>query len=122
MKTLRPLAASFLVFVCGCGGSEKSQSSAAHQPEMSENPIEAPAEYIGVLGKAEQQAVRTADLATLTKAIQIFEAQEDRYPRDLKELVEKEYLAKLPVLPPGTVFSYDPKTGAVRTAPKPPGP
>ena len=122
MKTLCLLAASFLLFACGCGHSEKSNAVAANQPEVVQNPIEAPAEYIGVLGKAEQQAVRTADLATLTKAIQIFEAQEDRYPRDLKELVEKEYLAKLPVLPPSTVFSYDPKTGAVRTAPKPPGP
>ena len=112
---MRTFALALLLLMAGgCSHSEKSSTAATNQAEVGQNPLDAPADYIGALGQAQKQAVSTADVATLTKAIQIFEAQEDRFPRDLKELVDKEYIPKLPLLPQGRTFIYDRTTGSVK--------
>jgi hypothetical protein len=102
------------LFFCGCG------KKAAPQPETSSsgNPVTAPADYLGALSKAKKTAEKTVDAASLQKAIDLFQAQEGRLPKDLNELVGPNYLSKLPPPPAGMKFDYSPTTGQVKVVPK----
>ena len=73
----------------------------------------APVDYLATAGKAEQKMEKNIDTAAINKAIELFGAQEGRYPTDLNELVTKKYLGKLPVPPYGTKLQYDAKAGKV---------
>ncbi|HSA02259.1 MAG TPA: hypothetical protein P5055_16125, partial [Candidatus Paceibacterota bacterium] len=68
-------------------------------------------------------AERTVDLNAINQAVQLFYAQEDRFPKTLKELVDQRYLPQLPEAPAGMRFVYNPQTGqvgVVREAASPP--
>jgi len=108
----RWLLPSFLscVLLVGCGDSSSNSSEAS----PSGNPVNAPADYVGALGKAQQNAVKTVDLSALTKAVQMFQAEQGRWPKDLNELVAIKYLSKVPDAPVGKKISYDPNTGVVK--------
>ncbi|MBN8248550.1 MAG: hypothetical protein J0L84_14060, partial [Verrucomicrobia bacterium] len=67
----------------GCGPKEPKQPAAA----SSGNPATAPLDYLAAQGRAKQTAIRVTSTAELTSAIEKFHAMEDRYPRDLNELV-----------------------------------
>ncbi|MDA1046745.1 MAG: hypothetical protein O3A82_07445 [Verrucomicrobia bacterium] len=43
----------------------------------------------------------------------MFEAMEGQKPKSLDELVKKGHLTKMPKVPYGMKFNYDPKTGKV---------
>jgi hypothetical protein len=105
------LAASGLL-LCGCGGDSKSSKGPG------ENPVTAPADYVGAVGKAQQSALKTLGTVSLDSAIKTFHEQENRYPKTLDELVSSGTLAKLPAPPNGMKFSYDPATGTVKIVPK----
>jgi hypothetical protein len=77
------------------------------------NPLTAPVDYLGAVANAKRVALKTVDLASLTRSIQLFEAQEDRFPKDLNELVTMRYLPALPTPPPGMRISYNPGNGKV---------
>ena len=53
-------------------------------------------------------AVSTANLAQVRAAVQSFRGTEGRYPKDLQELVSKDYLSFVP-----QGVNYDPRTGQV---------
>ena len=96
----------------GCG--EKSGSSGGGTNTTSSNPLNAPADYVGALGKAQQNAVKTADTTSINKAIQMFTVDQGRNPKDLNELVEKKYLPQIPTPPAGMKLDYDANAGTVR--------
>jgi hypothetical protein len=96
---------------CGCGDSSKSGGAAG------ENPVTAPVDYLGVVGKAQKKAVKTLGAASLDQAIKIFYEQENRYPKTLDELVTNGTLPKLPAPPNGMKFDYDPASGTVKFVP-----
>jgi hypothetical protein len=78
------------------------------------NPLAAPGNYGEALAGAQGLALRTVDIASVNSAIQQFNASEDRYPKDLNELLAEHYLVKIPATPPGTQLEYDPQQGTVR--------
>jgi predicted small lipoprotein YifL len=86
--------------------------------ETSGNPITAPVDYLGAVAKAQQVAVKQIDLAYVQKAIQLFNAQEGRNPKDLNELVSEHYLGKLPAAPFGMKLQYDATQGSVSVVKK----
>ena len=53
------------------------------------------------------------DVAALNQAVQMFNVQEGRLPKDLNELVEKKLIAKIPDAPYGMKLQYDAATGTV---------
>jgi hypothetical protein len=123
---LRRLWLATLVFFLGACGPSPKPSSSTHPPDTnaaatpstpqdpSGNPLTAPVDYLGGLGKAKHSAQRTVDLANVSRAVQMFYASEDRYPKDLKELVTEGYLPQAPVAPPGMRLIYNPSSGEVR--------
>lgn len=77
------------------------------------NPVTAPVDYVGTAVKQQQKAIKSVDTTALNQAVQLFNVQEGRYPKDLNELVEKKYIGKLPDAPAGMKLSYDATAGKV---------
>ncbi len=105
------LAASFLFAAC-----EKKTETPPPQPTngLSQNPLDAPANYVGALVKAQNAAVKTIDLASVNSAVSRFYVDEARWPKDLNELVEKKYLSEVPQPPRGMKFVYDANSGQAK--------
>ena len=110
------------LLLAGCGNNNSSphpQGTNTSQTTNSEprydtgNPITAPVDYIGAVGQAQKYAVKTIDVSYLNQAVQLFNTQEGRLPKDLNELVPN-YVGKLPATPYGTKLDYDPNTGQVK--------
>ena len=97
---------------------EQSSSPPTNAPASSGNPLTAPADYLGAVAKAKKTAEKTVDTAALNQVIQLFYAQEGRYPTNLNELIGPNYLSKLPQPPPGMKFDYNPTTGQLKTVPQ----
>jgi len=98
------------VLLAGCGNKDVKST------EPGGNPLNAPADYLGAVSQAKKAAERTVDLASLKSAIALFHAQEDRYPRDLNELVQQRYLPAVPEAPAGSRLVYNPANGEVSMA------
>jgi hypothetical protein len=106
------VAASLLLV--GCGGSSDKPAQPTNSAAGGSSPLSAPADYVGALGKAQQAAVKTVDTASLNQAIQMFNVDKGRNPKDLNELVAEKYLAKLPAAPYGMKLEYDAAAGKVK--------
>ena len=102
--------------LAGCGKKEGVATTAKSKnpPAASGNPLTAPVDYLGAVSQAKKVAVKTVDLAALNQAIQLFRASEERFPKNLNELVSEGYLPRLPTAPPGTKLEYIPASGQVR--------
>jgi hypothetical protein len=96
-----PLLFLFALLLCSGCGDDKS------------NPVTAPVDYVNSAVKAQQSAVKTVDVTSLNQAVQLFNVQEGRNPKDLNELVEKKYIGKLPETPFGSKLAYDAEQGKV---------
>jgi hypothetical protein len=107
-----PLAASLLLI--GCGESSNQPGQATNAADGGSSPLSAPADYVGALGKAQQAAVKTVDTTSLNQAIQLFNVEHGRNPKDLNELVEKKFIPKLPDAPRGMKLDYDAAAGKVK--------
>lgn len=113
MRWLSYTLAVVSLMLFGC--SEKSETASAPKTNTTANsPLNAPADYLGALGKAQQSAVKTVDVNSLRQAIQLFNADKGRNPKDLNELVQEKYLPALPTAPAGMKIVYDPSSGAVK--------
>jgi hypothetical protein len=113
---LSSCALSALIFIGCSGDSNKPSNSATNAPATnasSGSPLTAPVDYLAAAGKAQQTAVKTVDVTSINQAIQLFNVDQGRYPKDLNELVEKKFMPKIPAAPYGTKLAYDANTGKV---------
>ncbi len=105
----------------GCGKEPsppaKSTNTTANST-TSGNPITAPVDYLGAVAKAKKSSEKTIELVSINQAIQMFQAQEGRFPKDLNELVTQKYLPKLPEAPYGMKIVYDADRGEVKIVAK----
>lgn len=76
-------------------------------------PMNAGEKYGGVMGKAMQDAKKLDAVLPLQQLVDAYNAQEGKYPKSLRDLVENNYVRELPQAPKGTEFAYDPGTGKV---------
>jgi len=117
MKLASYLMALSFLLVAGCK-KDASTATATNEP-TSGNPLTAPVDYMGAVVEAKKRAEKVVDSTTLSQAIQLFYAQEDRFPRDLNELVSKRYVAALPAAPAGQTWAYNPQTGEIKAVRQP---
>jgi len=102
MKTSFLLLAVAAMFLTGCGNSNSDNTSAP-----------ATNNYLGTLMNADKSMQNQIDTTSLNQAIQQFNVQEGRYPKDLNELVDKQYIPKIPDAPYGYKINYDASSGQV---------
>ena len=110
--------AGFCFVSCSKKETEAQPAPSSNAPAASGNPLTAPVDYLGAVAKGQKMAVKTVNTVGIQQAIQLFQAQEGRLPKDLNELVRPEYLPKLPTPPAGMKFSYNPTTGDLKTVPQ----
>ena len=113
MSTSRLLLLSAALFLAGCSKKEATAAKPTNE-SASGNPLTAPVDYLGAVAKAKHYSEKTIDMTSINQAIQLFYAQEDRFPKDLNELVSKHYIAGLPPAPAGFRWAYNPQTGEIR--------
>jgi hypothetical protein len=121
VKAIFPLLATAVLLGAGCGDSSKQSKAGA----AVSNAVTAPVEYIGAAGRAVVLAEKTVDVAGISQAVQMFVAQEGRYPKSLDELIEQQLLTQIPKAPHGMKIVYYPQTGrvsAVKDETPPPAP
>ena len=118
------MKASFLISVvaglllAGCGKNNSSPHAQGTNTRQTTNttdsadPAPSSADYLGTLMRADKYAVKTIDVSYLNRAVQLFNTQEGRLPKDLNELVPN-YVAKLPAAPYGYKIIYDATSGVV---------
>ena len=111
---LLPLALS----LAGCGDNKDASTKTTNSSAPGANPLNAPADYLGGLANGRNVAVKVVDTAALNQAVQLFNAQEGRNPKDLNELVTSHTIGSIPDAPPGKKLDYDPATGTVRVVDK----
>jgi len=114
MKTPFFLSITASLLLVGCGGQSDKPAEATNATPSGTTPLSAPADYVGALGKAKQAAEKTVDTATLNQAIQMFNVEKGRFPKDLNELVTEKYIPKLPPAPYGMKLDYDAASGKVK--------
>src|SRR5882762_6774713 len=119
MKTTFSLLLLGGLVLVGCGKKEAaSASNSTNAPAASGNPITAPVDYLGALAKATKSSEKTIEAVSLNQAVQQFSVAEERYPKDLNELVTEKYLPKLPEAPYGMKIVYDATKGEVKVVPQ----
>lgn len=114
MKTPLLLSAALTVLFVGCSDSSKPTDSAATNAATGGSVVTAPVDYLNSAAKAQQSAVKTVDVTSINKAIEMFNVQEGRFPKDLNELVTKKYLPAIPTPPFGSRIEYDANAGTVK--------
>lgn len=95
-------------------GCKKGPDAAGSTNASSGNPITAPVDYLGAVGKAQRSATKVIDTVGIKQAVGQFFAVEGRYPKDLNELVTEKYLPSVPKPPPGAKLVYNPTNGDVK--------
>ena len=113
MKTSLMISLLALAFAAGCSDNS-SQPAQKTNTAAGSSPLTAPVDYLGAVGKAQQSAVKTVDTASINSAIQMFQVDRGRYPRDLNELVQEKFLPQIPPTPFGTKLDYNPNSGEVK--------
>jgi hypothetical protein len=115
MKTTFLISVIAGLVIVGCSdSSSKSNSPGTNANGGSGSVLTAPVDYLNSAAKAQQSAVKTVDTVAIKNAIEMFNVQEGRFPKDLNELVEKKYIPQVPTPPHGSKIVYDANTGTVK--------
>jgi hypothetical protein len=115
MKISRLLVLIAALALVGCSKKQDSTAITKTNESASGNPITAPVDYLGAVAKAKKYSEKAIESTSINQAIQLFYAQEDRFPKDLQELVAKHYIGGIPPAPTGMRWAYNPQNGEIRT-------
>ena len=123
MKTCLFLAVAAGLFLAGCSQSSSTKSAQgtnavsagtnAEPKHDTGNPLTAVPDYVGAVVQAQKHAEKVIDVSYVNEDIQLFNASEGRYPKDLQEMIPN-YLAKIPPVPYGYKLDYDTNSYTVK--------
>jgi hypothetical protein len=113
MRTLFLLPLVLAGLLVGCS-KESAPPAPGTNTTTSGNPLDAPGQYLGGLAKGHQSAVKTVDTTSLNQAIQLFQVDKGRFPKDLNELVTEKFIPRIPDAPAGMKIVYDTNAGTVK--------
>ncbi len=108
MKIPILLLAVFTALLTGCGDTSKPGTAA----NTVSNVVTAPVNYLGAVVQAQKHAEKVIDVSYINQDIEMFNASEGHYPKDLQELIPN-YLAKMPIVPLGYKLVYNATTHTV---------
>ena len=112
MKLLVCVSLAGALALSGCGDNQGASSQATNA--AAPPPPRAPDNYGNTLVNAQNRAVAVVDVTSLQSAIQLFNANEGRFPKDLNELVTSRTLGQVPTPPRGKKFDYNAATGEIK--------
>jgi hypothetical protein len=117
MKGFNSIAISVVAvtLLVGCGGKSGSGPQATNSVSVATNGFGG---YVKSLGEAQKSADKTIDVSYINQAIQLFNVQEGRYPKNLQELVPN-YVTKIPDVPAGYKMVCDATRGEVKVVEQP---
>jgi hypothetical protein len=101
------------LWLTGCDQKSNTAEPGGTNATKEGSVVSAPTDYLKAVTKGELSAEKTADTASLNKAVDMFNVDKGRYPKDLNELVQEKYIPKLPTPPYGTKLDYNPTSGKV---------
>jgi hypothetical protein len=112
MKTFSRLFVSIAaaMFLAGCGDSSKKATQAYNAVS---NVVDAPLNYVGAVVQAQKYSEKVIDVSYVNEDIQMFNASEGHYPKDLQEMIPN-FLGKIPDVPFGYQLIYDTNTWTVK--------
>lgn len=113
MKSTALLSLVALIVATGCNQSDNS-SQTAGSPNRSMTNDGAFGQYMGNLAQAKQTAGKTVDVASLNEEIRLFQVDKGRFPNSLDELVQDNYIKRVPDAPYGMKIDYNTETGEVK--------
>ena len=102
-----------VLMLAGCGQDSGQASKSTNAAAGGSSPLTAPVDYLGAVAKGQQNAVKTVDTARLNQAVQLFNVDQGRNPKDLDELVAQKYIPQIPPVPYGMKLDYDATSGKV---------
>lgn len=114
MKTSLFLSAALAFGLVGCSDAPDKPANTSTNAPTGGNVATAPVDYLKSATDARHDAVKTVDVTSVKKAIDMFNVQEGRFPKDLPELVEKKYMPLVPTPPAGFKLEYDATAGTVK--------
>lgn len=114
MKLLALVSLIWTTCVFGCSDPSSQSSDAATNTAVAGHVVTAPVDYVKSVAEARHSAVKTVDVAALKKAIDLFNVQEGRFPKELNELISRKYIPEMPVPPLGSKITYDAQAGTVK--------
>lgn len=110
---LIPVTAAALL--AGCSGKSGSGAQGAKSANTATNGFGG---YVTSLRHQQKKADKTIDVTAINQALQLFNVQEGRYPKNLQELVPN-YMPKIPPAPDGYKIVYDSANGTVKVVAQP---
>jgi hypothetical protein len=114
MKSLFSFSILSAWLLVGCGEKSSQPATTTNAPAASSGSVlTAPVDYLNSVVKQQKEATKTIDTTSLNKAIDMFQVQEGRLPKDLDELVAKKYIPLIPIPPVGTKLVYNATKGTV---------
>ena len=113
MKTFLMLSIALSLFALGCG-KNSTQNTQTTNTASDGSLITAPVDYLAAAADAKKKMEKDVDTIALNRAIQDFEVQEGRKPKDLNEVVEKKYIRIIPQAPYGSKIVYDAESGTAK--------
>ena len=102
-----------VLLLLGCDQKSQPTAGTTNAASSGGSVLTAPVDYLRAAGKAQQSAVKTVDTASLNQAIQLFNVEKGRNPKDLNELVKEKFIPQIPAAPYGTKLVYDAESGKV---------
>jgi len=119
MKALSLVSLGLAAFLVGCNKSDSSTSTPPATCTAQGNAAQQkPLDIGGQIVQAKKGSDAKIDTVALTSAINQFNIGEGRYPKDLNELVQKQYIPKVPEPPYGYKIDYNATDGSVKVVPQ----
>jgi hypothetical protein len=105
MKKTILIFSATAVFLAGCG----KNPAATKTFNAVSNVVDAPLNYVGAVVQAQKYSEKVIDVSYVNEDIQMFNASEGHYPKDLQEMIPN-FLGKIPDVPFGYQLIYDTNT------------
>src|SRR2546428_248300 len=114
MKTFLCLAIATSLLLIGCGEKSDKPAPTTNTASSGSSPLTAPVDYLNAAAKAQRSAVKTVDTTSLTKAVELFNVEHGRNPKDLNDRVQQNYIPESPPTPTGRMLDSDANSGVVK--------
>jgi len=118
MKALSLVSLGLAAFLVGCDNKSNTTTSTTTPGTAEPAPAQKQPSVGGMIVQAKKGSDAKIDTVALASAINQFNIGEGRYPKDLNELVQKQYIPKIPDPPYGYKIDYNPADGSVKVAPQ----